>query len=172
MITNSAASALSSPDLRHARILHVLDAENLVGSAAFSLMEARLVHSAYERVAPHGAVNQLVIATSHNAAPSAWFGFPPNARRLVRSGPDGADHALLEVLERESIAARFDHVILGSGDGIFAFSAAALQGAGCGVTVVTRRSALSRHLRLAVRDVRYIDLGSAASVIDNRLSAA
>lgn len=173
MHTKAAAQpATSCHDLRDARVLHVLDAENLAGTADFSVSEAVWVHRAYERVAPRGAVDQLIIATSHHAAPSAWFGFPPSARRLVRSGPNGADLALLEVLERESVADRFDHVILGSGDGIFAFALAALQRAGCGVTVVTRRNALSRHLRLAVRDVRYIDLGSATSAIDHRLSAA
>jgi NYN domain len=174
MDSNPAAhpAPASSIALPGARVFHALDVENLVGTPNFSATEAGLVYGAYDRVAPHGAVDQLVIATSHYAAPSAWFGFPSSARRLVRSGLNGADHALLEVLERESIAARFDHVILGSGDGIFAFAAAALQRAGCGVTVVTRRSALSRHLRLAVRDVRYLDLGSSASVIDHRLSVA
>jgi hypothetical protein len=162
----------SSFTLPGARVFHALDVENFVGTPDFTADEARLVYGAYDRVAPHGAVNQLVIATSHHAAPSAWFGFPSSVRRLVRSGQNGADHALLDVLERESIAARFDHVTLGSGDGIFAFAAAALQRAGCGVTVVTRRSALSRHLRLAVRDVRYLDLGSSASAIDHRLSVA
>jgi hypothetical protein len=139
------------------RIFHLVDVENLVGAPDFTRAEAARIHLAYGLVAPLGRVDQLVIATSHRAAISAWFGWPSSARRLVRSGPDGADLALLEVLERESIAARFDSVVIGSGDGIFALEAARLQSAGVGVTVVTRRGGLSRRLRLAVRDVRYID---------------
>ena len=40
---------------------------------------------------------QRIVACSHHAAPTVAFAFPP-ARRLWRSGPDGADLALLSVL--------------------------------------------------------------------------
>jgi hypothetical protein len=148
------------------RVLHLVDVENLVGSAAFSTCEAAWARSAYERVAPMGSVNQMVIATSHHAAPSTWFAWPANARRLLRSGPDGADLALLELVERESIAFRFQHVVIGSGDGIFALPAAGLHAAGCGVTIVTRRAALSRQLGLAARDVRFIDAAAPELAIE------
>jgi hypothetical protein len=154
------------------RILHLLDLENLLGTAEFSIEEATQAHAAYERLAPSGSVNQLVLATSHYAAPAAWFGFPPSTRRLVRSGADGADLALLDVLERESVVERYERVVIASGDGIFAFPAAALQAAGCEVTVVTRRDALSRRLQLAVRDVRFLDLGSTSSLVDRRVRPA
>jgi NYN domain len=147
----------TSPDAISGRVLHLTDVENLAGTASFSEPEACALHEAYERVAPGGDVNLAVIATSHHSAPAAWFGFSRTARRLVRSGTDGADMELLGVLEHEAIETRFDHVVIGSGDGIFAFEAARLQAAGVRVTVVTRRNALSSKLRLAVRDVRFID---------------
>lgn len=143
--------------LTERRVLHLVDVENLAGTGGFSQTDAVRIHEAYVQVAPHGAVDQIVLATSHHAALPAWRGWPETARRLVRSGPDGADLALLEVLERESVASRFGHVVIGSGDGIFAFEAARLQAAGVNVTVVTRRGALSRRLRFAVRDVRYVN---------------
>jgi len=155
--------AIPAPALAEARptiesrVLHVVDVENLVGSPNFTELEAARVHRAYAEVAPGGRIDQLVLATSHHAAVPAWFGWPATARRLVRSGADGADLALLDVLSKESVEARFEHVVIGSGDGIFAFEAARLQAAGLDVTVVTRRGALSRQLRFAVRDVRYID---------------
>jgi hypothetical protein len=102
-------------------------------------------------------VGHVVIATSHHSAAAAWFAWPAAARRLVRSGPDGADLALLEVLEHENVARRYDLIVIGSGDAIFALPAAKLQEAGATVVVVSRRSALSRRLRLAVRDIRYLD---------------
>src|SRR5439155_3434593 len=87
-----------SRELKPRRVLHLLDVENLVGTARFSIPEAAAAHAAYERLAPLGSANQLVLATSHHAASAAWFGFPATARRLVRSGPHGADLALLDVL--------------------------------------------------------------------------
>jgi hypothetical protein len=154
------------------RVLHLVDVENLVGSADFSIEDAVRVHAAYERVAPVGSINQLILATSHRAALPAWLGFPGSARRLVRSGPDCADLALLEIVEKESVAGRLQHVVLGSGDGIFAFMAAGLQAGGCGVTVVSRVGALSRQLRLAVRDIRLIDPIDAATTVDFGLTVA
>jgi hypothetical protein len=140
------------------RVLHLIDVENIVGSASFSRELAGAARLAYDDAAPAGAVNIIVIATSHHAAPEAWFAWPETARRLVRSGRDGADLALIDVISMERIAQRFDQVVIGSGDRIFAFPAARIQAAGCPVTVVTRRESLSRELRLAVRDVRYLEL--------------
>jgi hypothetical protein len=138
-----------------ARVLHIVDVENLVGTADFTEEESRAVAQTYEAIAYGGAINQIVFATSHHAAAAAWYSWPSNARRLLGSGPDGADLKLLAALE--GVESRFEHVVIGSGDGIFAFAAARLQAAGCRVTVVTRRDALSARLRLAVRDIRFID---------------
>jgi hypothetical protein len=154
------------------RVLHLIDLENLVGSADFSREEAARVHRGYVQVAPSGAVDQMVLATSHHAAASAWFGWPATARRLVRSGQDGADLALLHVLASESVATRFDRVVIGSGDGIFAYEAARLQAAGVAVTVVTLHGALARQLGFAVRDVRYLKPIAVARVIALRLGNA
>jgi len=77
---------------------------------------------------------------------------------VVRSGPDGADLALVEIVEMEDVAVRFDRIVIASGDGIFAHPAAQLQASGVAVTVVSRPDALSRQLKLAARDIRYLDL--------------
>jgi NYN domain len=159
-------------DEKAGRILHLIDLENLLGSADFSREEAACVHRGYLQVAPFGAIDQIVLATSHHAAASAWFGWPATARRLVRSGQNGADLALLRVLASESVASRFDRVVIGSGDGIFAYEAARLQTAGVAVTVVTLQAALSRQLGFAVRDVRYLEPLEIAPVIALRLGNA
>jgi hypothetical protein len=140
------------------RFLQLVDVENLVGGATFCVADAAAVRNAFESAAPCGTVNQVVLATSHRAAASAWFAWPASARPLLRSGVDGADLALLQVLATEQVEQRYDRVVIGSGDGIFAFPAARLQAAGCAVTVVTRPEALSRQLRLAVRDIRLIQI--------------
>lgn len=79
-------------------------------------------------------------------------------RRVLepRSGPDGADHALLDVLGGENIVGRFPHVVLVSGDGIFSEPIAALGQAGVRTTIVARGRSLSRHLRMAAHEVLYL----------------
>ena len=162
-MTNEASSTFFRELVRGSKVLHLVDAENLIGRTDFIRAEAANIRVAYESVAPMGTVNQIVVATSHYTAMPVWLAWPIEARRLLRSGPDGADIALLGVLAEEDVTRRFDRIVIGSGDGIFAVEAARLQSGGCEVTVVTRRDALSSRLRLAVRDVRFIDVVPAAS---------
>lgn len=134
------------------RALHILDIENLAGGPNFTPNAADALRRQYEAIVPFGPDDLVVIASSHYGARTAWFSWP-HARHLVRSGPDGADLALIGVLENERVAERFQTVILGSGDGIFAEPCARLQAAGCGVTVVSGAGMLSRRLAFAVRDL-------------------
>jgi len=133
------------------RALHLLDLENLAGGARFNAADATALRRRYEAAINIGREDLIVIATSHHAAPVAWFAWA-DVRRLVRSGVDGADLALIEVLETERVAQRFQTVIVGSGDGNFAEPSARLQAAGCRVTVVYQPGTLSRRLAFAVRD--------------------
>ena len=103
-----------------------------------------------------GYGDHVVTATAHRSAKAALFGWP-NARQLIRSGPDGADQALLDVVLKERVAERYSTVVIGSGDGIFALPAARLQEDGVEVRAVSLERALSRKRRLAVRDVRFLD---------------
>ena len=131
------------------RGLHLIDVENLAGTATPDPAQARHLHARYVRLAGVGTGDHVVIASSHLALKTAgcWW---PGARYLVRSGPDGADLALLDLAGHEHIAERFSQVTIASGDGIFALAAASLALAGCQVNVVSRRAGLSRHLALAV----------------------
>lgn len=139
------------------RSLHLVDVENLLGGTNFGEADVALAAAAYGPVAGLAATDLVVVSSSHHTARAAWFGWG-EARRIVRSGVSGADLALIEVIETENVAVRFDRIVIGSGDGNFAVSAAKLQAAGIAVTVVSRPAFLSRQLRLAVRDVRHLDL--------------
>ena len=89
----------------------------------------------------------MVVACNHGALLNtgcAWCG----ARLLARSGKDGADHVLLDVLETEDVVARYDGVVLGSGDKIFVDAVVALRGDGLEVTVVAPPESLSRRLAM------------------------
>lgn len=139
------------------RTVHLVDIENLMGGADFTVGEAAVVADHYVRIAVAAPEDFTVLASSHFAAPAAWFGWH-TARRLLQSGSDGADLALIDVMMSEDFARRFGRVVVASGDGIFSGPCAWLQEQGCSVTVVTRREALSRRLAFAVRDVRYLEL--------------
>ena len=113
--------------------------------------------SAFTPVAwPFGAMDQVEVASSHLTLLNAALGWP-HARYRVRSGPDGADLALLDVLRHENVAQRFTHVAIGSGDHLFAEEAARLAAQGVWVTVVSRRRSLSPRLALAAREVIFLD---------------
>jgi len=141
------------------RVLHLVDVENLLGGTTFTIGDVRDLRTLYSRVAGSSDDDLEVIATSHSCAAAAWFGWAPAALRRVRSGPNGADQALLEELDGW-VAGRFERVVIGSGDGIFALAAARLQRLGVQVTVVSRPESLSRQLRLAVRDIRPLEFSS------------
>ena len=101
-------------------------------------------------------MDQVEVASSHLTLLNAALGWP-HARYRVRSGPDGADLALLDVLRHENVATRFTHVAIGSGDHLFAEEAAHLAAQGVWVTVVSRRRSLSPRLALAAREVIFLD---------------
>lgn len=144
------------------RTLHVVDIENLAGTAIPTILQVSEVQGLYIARLGFGAEDQVVMATSHLALLNAARGWP-HARYRVRSGPDGADLELLDVLLHEDIAARFTHVVIGSGDGAFVPPAARLRDRGVRITVVSRADSLSCQLRKAANKVVYLDLPHAVA---------
>ena len=139
-----------------ARRLHLVDIENLAGDPRPSLSQVRQAQGLYTDCLALGAMDQVEVASSHLTLLNAARGWP-HAHYRVRSGPDGADLALLDVLRHENVALRFTHVAIGSGDHLFAEQAAHLAAHGVGVTVVSRRRSLSPRLALAAREVIFLD---------------
>lgn len=137
------------------RELHLIDVENLLGTPYFTAPAVRALRSTYDRVSATGFAAQQVIGTSASSnlltAALAWRA----ARPVFQNGADGADRALLAAGEYAP-ERRFGRIVIGSGDHAFAPYAADVQRNGVDVTVVCRPEALSRELRLAVPDVRYL----------------
>ncbi len=131
------------------RTLHLIDIENLTGSSSPSAEEVRDCRDLYEG-AFVGDLDLVVIACSHHAFPAVGWEWR-RARHIIRSGEDGADLALLDVIALESVAERFDSVVVASGDGIFTDAVARLGAADVHVTAVSRPESMSRTLRLAAR---------------------
>ena len=135
----------------------LMDIENSVGGVPKGRRQVEWAQHALARTVAPQSADHLVIGVSHIgvlAAGTCWLG--PKRVLPPQSGPDGADHALLRVLCEENIAARFSHVVLVSGDGIFSESIAEIGWAGVRTTVVARRRSLSRRLRMAAHEVLYL----------------
>ncbi len=137
----------------------LVDIENLAGTPSPTAQEVLAVKAALGLVVPGFDRLQRIVACSHHAAAVVSFEFP-GARHLWRSGRDGADLALMDVLENERVDERYEQVTICSGDGIFAEAAAWLAGRGVEVTVVSLRGHLAARLELAARHVRYLTAAS------------
>lgn len=158
MTTTAARGATFGRGPYPARTLHVVDVENLAGTALPDTNAVARLRTVYEERVDLGEHDQVVIACNHLALIDVAVGWGcDKARYRVRSGADGADLELLDVLQLEHVADRFTHVVIASGDGAFASAAATLAARGCRVTVLTRRESLSARLALSAHAVRYID---------------
>lgn len=148
---------LSTKLPRAGRQLHVLDVENLMGGTHFTAAEVSRLRTRYTTLISVAPMAQVVVgASAGQSALAAGVGWTGAGLRM-RFGRDGADLALLALLEREKVADRFEEVFIASGDGIFAPVAAQLAAQGAMVTVVSRREALARVLRLAAHRVIHLD---------------
>ena len=145
-----------------ARRLHLIDIENLAGDSLPSLSQVRQALGLYTDRLAFGAMDQVEVASSHLTLLNAALGWP-HARYRVRSGPDGADLILLDVVRHENVARRFTHVAIGSGDHLFADEAARLVARGVWVTVVSRRRSLSPWLAHAACEVILLDTAAEAA---------
>jgi hypothetical protein len=145
-----------------ARRLHLVDIENLAGDSRPSLIQVRQALGLYADCLAFGAMDQVEVASSHLTVLNAAVG-GLRAHYRVRSRPDGADLALLDVLRYENVGNRFTQVAIGSGDHLFAGEAARLAAQGVWVTVVSRRRSLSRQLELAAVEVIFLDTAAAAA---------
>lgn len=134
--------------LSQRRHLVLVDAENLAGCAVPSTCEAAASRAALMAVLVDLDDSYVVVACNHLAAPAVSWAWP-RARLLWRSGRDGADLALLEVLASEKVSDRFDRVTVCSGDHLFAEPVAALGAQGVKTTVVGLAGHISSALRLA-----------------------
>lgn len=133
------------------RKLVIVDIENLVGHPCPTRGDVDWVREKLLRKVVLQPGDQLVIGVSHVGLLEVGCNWP-HVRYVVRSGKDGADLALLDVLD-EDVASRFGRVVIASGDGIFADAATQLR---LPIDVVSRRGGLSARLRLVANRVTYL----------------
>lgn len=156
MFTHDAVALPQKKRALRGRRLVVVDIENVAGGAVSTQELADWARSVVESALHVNVGEQVVIGTSHTGlfnAKAAW----PCARVRARSGQDGADLELLDVLTSEGIEQRFDEVVLVSGDHIFVEAVATLGESGVIVTVASWAQSLSSQLRLATAHTVYLD---------------
>ncbi|WP_156432640.1 hypothetical protein [Mycobacterium sp. M26] len=130
------------------RGVHLIDLENLVGSGHVTEVAACNARAMYFATGVVALGDHVIVSTSHHnlfVAKSVWG----DARVVARSGRDGADLALQEVMATENLHQRFGRCLLATGDGGFAHPVAALIALGLPVGVIAPRDRLSRALKLA-----------------------
>jgi len=142
---------------RAMRTLCVVDVENCASTSDISLERALLVQEAIREALP--GVVMHVVGCSHRNAAATRFAFD-HSRIVVRSGVDGADLALIEVLETERIEQRFGRVVIASGDHIFVPVTKQLREAGVDVEALSVEGQLSHELASTCSKVRYLSVSN------------
>jgi hypothetical protein len=128
------------------RTLHLIDVENLAGGRAAGPKAVAPALAAYRRTIDVATDDHVVLGSGPLlavAAGRAW----PGGRLVVGRGVDGADRALLRAADPTFLAARFDRIVVASGDHAFAGLVGELRARGVAVVVVSRPGALSADLR-------------------------
>ena len=123
------------------RRLVLVDIENMIGGAVRDSDSVVWAKQQFDYLVDLRPGDHVVVGTSHIG--------------LLETACDGADLALLEVLD-EDVAARFGQVVIVSGDGIFTQKVADLASRGLRVTVVAHPDGLATRLRLAAHHITYL----------------
>lgn len=151
------------------RTLYVVDVENMAGSGDLCTRDVEAVQYRLFAAVPSSVQDQTVVAVSHHNGEAALFGWSGSAERKFRSGRDGADLALLETIDDIAwTAARFDRVVIASGDHAFALTTRALKIAGMEVLIVSPDVGMSPALRKAA-DGHVVRLGPSRSLSQSGL---
>src|SRR5689334_7230896 len=104
---------------RAGRSLWLVDLENLSGGSDTS--EARIAE-AWQTLAAAIARrpgDQVVVGSGPEYAAMAWFLLPAGIKLVVREGRHGGERALLDVFDVDHAAARFERLVIASGDHAF-----------------------------------------------------
>ncbi len=129
---------------RNGRAFHVIDIENLLalthGTPVWA--EAGALYRVITGVEEH---DLMLVAADQSRIFDITRAFPGAQVRPGR-GADGADLALINNIDVELIAKRFDSIVIGSGDDRFTDVAYRARQHGLNVVVVSRRTSLGRTL--------------------------
>ncbi|HLT17035.1 MAG TPA: hypothetical protein VK007_10050 [Acidimicrobiales bacterium] len=148
------------------RTLHVLDVENLGRGPQCDGRWLAWALGRFRKVAVWREGDHGIGAASTYCYKRVCFDLPTGIRVVpAGAGADVADRRLIEEVCPEWTAARFDRVVFGSGDHIYADLARDLRRRGVTTWAVAWSDTMSRELRQVVDVVRYLDTQPATPVL-------
>jgi uncharacterized LabA/DUF88 family protein len=146
--------------IKSKRSIHLIDIENLCVTGDLTVEMVAAVRDAYFAQVSPASEDLFVIAASHHNMEAAVFGWPGGFHGF-RSGKDGADIVLAQMMLEDNLADRFESVFLASGDGGLAPFASSLRAKGCQVQVVSRVESVSWAMRFSSDSVQYLQISHA-----------
>ena len=157
------------------RTLHLVDLENLLGDERCSGV-GRAGLERYLELARWDPGDQTIVAAHPELIRQIGFDAPVPCNLHATRGDDSADRMLLAHAPAELVVARYDRLVLGSGDGIFVRLARTVRAAGVPVLVVARSEGVAaRFRRWAFPVVRFtldVDAALTATVCSSMTTAA
>lgn len=131
------------------RTAFFLDMDNLTGTGQPTSDQVQAVLNEFERICKPCHLDQVYCA---GTATTAYHcaDYRPNYRVTAGRGKDGADKRLLELGDPDHVSRRFQKVVIGSGDGIFADVAHEYKTRGMTVQLIIGKGGLSNVLKRAV----------------------
>jgi hypothetical protein len=145
------------PTTQKTRTLHLVDIENLVGDPCASRVEALDALNDYLDLAGYREGDHLIVAANPRLIQKIAFDLHVPCNVHAATGKDGADLSLLSHAEPTWVAARFDRLVIGSGDAEFVNTALAVRDHGTPVVIVSRRNALSSQLQGQALGIRILE---------------
>jgi hypothetical protein len=136
---------------KHGRYLHLVDIENLLGGWVTPTGVPCFIQ-AYRGLYPWHSGHMFTAAVSKRFADSV-FELPRSWRVLLAGNhPDAADEALLTYTSVQYVTARFDGLVIASGDHIFAEFVSGVRAAGIATTILTGHGHVSASLYCAAHN--------------------
>ena len=143
--------------IKSKRSIHLIDIENLCVTGDLTVQMVSEAREAYFAQVQPSEDDLFVIAASHHNMEAAAFGWPGGFHGF-RSGKDGADIVLAQMMLEDDLADRFETVFIASGDGGLAPFASSLRAKGCNVQAVSRIESVSWAMRFAANSVTYLQM--------------
>jgi hypothetical protein len=151
------------------RGLHLVDLENLLADPwARGPAVGRALDEYLER-ADFRSGDLVFVAGNPWLMVELGWSHAVDCHRFAARGPQGADRKLLEASPLSWVSRRFERLVIGSGDGVFAERLAQARASGLAVRIVSRPDSFS--CRLASLDVPTTWFGSHGRMLARRRTA-
>ena len=128
------------------RGLHLVDLENLLADPWASGPSVGHALDEYLERARFRRGDLVFVAGNPWLMVELGWSHAVDCHRFSARGPQGADNKLLEASPLAWVARRFERLVVGSGDGVFADRLSQARAVGLSVQIVSRADALSNRL--------------------------